>query len=418
MKVIKIILSIVFLQFIATSGSAIEWKFSGAANMDAFTKNTGTGVRSELQLSHVHTKINAEIMDELAFVLTPCWTHDANVSLIQAEALVQLDDLANFNAGRFVIPFGRFNDITPLLDEKTISRPLIYASHNNDFISVTGYGTPIFMTSFSDVGVLFSGSIWPVEEHQIWYGVYVIKGLWQEGYSGLTHGASAAHAPSLTQSLSGASSTATTTPSATDIEWHQAPQRFDVDNNDNKTLGGRLSYGLGDALTIGGSGMFGRYDNANSLFYAIYGGDLRASVAGVNLTAEYVVSPRDWKALNHEDFEDFEKEKKKAAEVGFVDNRYTITGHYLQLDVPVGKFDFVSRYDYLERRGAVLKGAGQIDPMNLDEVSKIINKYTIGIGYNINANLTLKAEYERFVFVGQDEHDQVNRGRAGIVVRF
>jgi hypothetical protein len=272
------------------SGELLGWgTVAGSMRQGIFSRNTSN---SDFLLTHVHPKLTATLGPKALAYGEFCITHPrVGPQPEQAYFEYDLSERLNVQAGRFLVPFGQWNQIHDVFDHKSIAYPLMYLGHEEEELALQGGPTPIVSTAFTDIGVLGYGSFWPFPSDQIWYGAYICNGRF----------------------------------GGTNIEWEDLWNTY-RDNNSDKAYGGRAVWTHGDNLSIGGSYQTGHYDPENKLRYQFAGADLYYRIAKkVNLRAEYVQNPIDSMVRG-----------------------YTKTGWYVSADMPVGKkHEIVAMYSHL-----------------------------------------------------------------------
>jgi hypothetical protein len=240
------------------SGELTSWvAIDGSMRQSIFTDNSSN---SQLKLTHVHPKLTANLGPKAFAYGELCITHP-HVGPQPEQAYFEYDrgERLNFQVGRFLVPFGQWNQIHDVFDHKSIAYPLMYLGHEEEDFVLKGGPQPIASTAFTDIGILGFGSFWPRPSDQLWYGAYVCNGRF----------------------------------GGSNIEWEDLWNNFQ-DNNSNKAYGGRLVWTHGDNLTIGASYQDGKYDPQNKLRYQFSGADLYYRIAKkINLRAEWVRNPVD-----------------------------------------------------------------------------------------------------------------------------
>src|SRR5207248_559096 len=120
-----------------------------------------------------------------------------------------------------------------------------------------------------------------------------------------------------------------------DLDFAASRSQY-IDNNSRPSLGARLvtTIGLGAASTVslGASGMGGRYDPQNRLSFLVLGGDFVLRLNGVFLRAEYLIR-RTQIALGDNPAARF---RYGPGPDGKFSDFFTKEGWYTELEVPVG----------------------------------------------------------------------------------
>jgi len=228
---------------------------------DALPDGTAVDDDNRFQLEHTHIKLSGDQTQDLSYEIMPCLTHMNDFSIMTAFFDYAVATGLHIVAGRFMMPFGQFNMRSMPGVYNTVSRPLIYQSHEDrmiDFGQLTP--SPILFTPRDDLGLQGYGSLWFGDSVQLSYTASITNGLRPESNS---------HA------------------------------RFWTDNNNAKQVVGRVSLGYhGDALgmSTGGSVLWNRYHEdlaqlawgADAMFYYRY-----HSMRHIRLHTEYVRMDRE-----------------------------------------------------------------------------------------------------------------------------
>jgi len=180
----------------------------------------------QFQLEHTHIKFGGDLSNKLSWEVTPCLTHQNDFSVLNAHFNYKVANEFNITFGRFLLPFGQFNLRSLPGVYSTVSRPLLYQSHEDRMVTF-GNLTPrnFIFTPRDDTGVRLTGNRWLGDTVQLSYAAYVTNGL---------RGNSDNHA------------------------------RFWDDNNDAKQFGGRgsASYnGTKLSAGVGGSYLQNKYED-------------------------------------------------------------------------------------------------------------------------------------------------------------
>jgi len=168
--------------------------------------------------------------------------------------------------------------------------------------------------------------------------------------------------------------------------------RYYVDNNSEPVAGARLSGTLdldaeGHGITLGASGMAGRYDPDRQLAFWIAGGDLVVNLRAVVLRAEYLVRRTDMAVGDAP----LLRWKFGPDASGRFDDHFTKHGFDVEAEVPIGRSDAFARFDGLVRDGNVLQGSA------LSDHSQLL-RYTLGAAIRVIDNIRIKASIEYYQF--------------------
>jgi hypothetical protein len=371
---------------------AVSFSYQGILSGEETAQEAGL-MEHDFELEHAHIQITHILNDNLSIVIGPCISHHSLYSLryayIEYELLkTDYETLLGVELGRYIVPFGIFNRLAEVTVYPTVSRPMLYASHDQDFIGLHDFPKPVFMTQYSEIGLNIFGYKW-FGKHSISYSLFTGNGMYQRGFTGHVHG----EEHTLLEE----------SPEFVDIEWLQE-KRFTSDNNSNKMVGGRVSYGFGDVLSFGLSGMTGKYDPHNELSYSPIGADLQLKILNLNLRAEFVRNIVEFKGVSVID---------SLSEVG----EYETQGYYLLSLLPIGNFEFVFMYDFLKRKGPEVID-GFFEPQG-EEIETSVSKFSLGLNWQVNDYLKIKSEYAFWNFKGSEEElEDVSRLSIASVISF
>ncbi|MBX7166711.1 MAG: hypothetical protein K1X74_10230 [Pirellulales bacterium] len=159
------------------------------------------------------------------------------------EAAAGLPVQANIEAGRFVVPFGRFyQQVNPGI-QRSVTAPLIY--NMGQMVHPNDLGDPVLPMPYSDEGAALNLAAALSDNWNATFHLYLVNGL------------------------SGG-------PQGIDFDY----SRDYVDNNRSPAVGGRVAVG-NDVISVGTSAATGRYSRndpyspwLNDLQYALFGGDV------------------------------------------------------------------------------------------------------------------------------------------------
>jgi hypothetical protein len=211
---------------------------------------------------------------------------DAEVEVEYAQIDFLVNDFLTVTAGKFLLPFNTFSErFHPSWINKFSSLPPIYGAHGGG-----GGIVPIL----SDTGLQLRGG-WRLpfsfdeRGSRVNYAFYVTNGPRIEPESEF-----AETFETLSDFLEeeGAIMEAHELLEALDFEHHEGTEiEFGEtfrDNNNNKTLGGRVGFLPIPSLEVGGSMMAGRFDDSSDLDFRMYGADLAYQLGALDLRGEYL----------------------------------------------------------------------------------------------------------------------------------
>lgn len=203
----------------------------------------------------------------------------------------QLEKL-EFQLGKFLVPFGRYNELYRPDMFLTVTRPLLYASPDSlDLVVRINSPRPPFSSGYTDIGARASwyprsrGALVPSE-----WTFFVVNGLSENSNRSRTFprpdNLGIPPAPA----------------SGVGIDFGHENNNL-ADNNNNKAVGTRLVYSIGSldlpwpipegkrdlsGVSFGISGMDGRFDLEGIMYYRMVGFDFDAEYEGLHLSAEYM----------------------------------------------------------------------------------------------------------------------------------
>lgn len=170
---------------------------------------------------------------------------DGEVKLEYATLDIQFHEAAVYRAGVILSPLGRFN--------------LIHDSPLNDLTNRPLMSRHITPTTLSESGMGFFGTLYPSEESLLGYEIYVVNGFNEA--------------------------------SATSIRSGRGSQKSD--NNEEKSLVGRLNYSPMLGLDVGGSFHVGAYDDAGDHTLSILAADATYTTGPLDLRGEFATASVD-----------------------------------------------------------------------------------------------------------------------------
>ncbi len=213
-----------------------------------------------------------------------------------SQAYVEYDGVRRikFQFGKFMVPFGRYNELYRPDQYLAVTRPLLYASPDSlDLVVRPNSPRPPISYGYSDVGLRWSW--YPVRVHPLVPSeitLFFINGINESNNRLRTF-------PNPTNLGIPGPGTNGVVP-----DFGHANNNL-ADNNNAKTLGGRIVFALGDLrlpwpvperaadLTgthLGLSGMGGNYDLEGYLHYEMWSADWSFEYGGISLSGEAMYS--------------------------------------------------------------------------------------------------------------------------------
>ena len=285
---------------------------------------------------------------------------------------LRVADQLNFRVGRFTPAFGDFPLRHDPANHRTSDKPLPYDMGR--MLRLGEWNMSVLPAPWVDNGLELSGTQFFGQRSQVDYAVYAVSG--PKGPSG-----------------------------GTDLDFVESRSIY-IDNNSRPSLGARLAttLGLGESSTVslGASGMAGRYDPQNRLSFLILGGDFVLRLSSVFLRAEYLIR-RTQMALGDDPAARF---RYGPGPDGKYSDFFTKEGWYAELEVPVGRVDLVGRWDGLRRRGNVERSS----PLRS---TSVLLRWTAAASVRIGETLRLKLSAERYDFSDFEDEIALHLGVAG-----
>ena len=394
--------------------AAVTWR-----NVGPRTPGFETQIQNEVYLSDMYFGAEGPVLDGVPFHLemnVPT-SLQGNIQLYQMFAEYNRVRRIRLQIGKFLVPFGRYNELYRPDQFLTVTRPLLFASPDSiDLVVRPNSPHPPISAGYTDVGARISW--YPVRVHPLVpdeFTVYVVNGL-----SEATNRSRTFPNP---QNLG---IPGPPTNGVTDDFGHQNNNL--ADNNNSKALGGRAVFALGDmrlpfpiperdadldGVLLGFSGMAGNYDLEENLGYQMWDMNWSFQYQGVSFSgeAEYsvdqflnpLVDPANLQPLN------------PAQQVRL---REEIYGYYVQAAFPLlrkppfgRRLTGVIVYNQLYRRGPVLDfllnykdpATGATLPSltayrnGATQVQTQIDKYTGALNYQMSEHFALKFDYSYWV---------------------
>lgn len=325
------------------SGSLMmSWRYT---NLTENTLADGTEVEdfNTFQVEHTHIKFFGDLSEKLSWEIMPCVTHMNDFSVVTVHFVYKFLPELQLTAGRFLLPFGQFNVRSLPGSYNTVSRPLLYLSHEDRALDFGQTPTPsnFIFTPRDDIGGLLSGSFWlgPDDIVQLSYNAYLTNGL---------------------RAISDQAS------------------RFWDDNNSGKQFGGRVSGGyIGDPVnvTLGGSVLRNKYEDSLGQF--AWGLDAVASY-------EYKTARR---ITVRGEYVDMEREIQPTTTLLSGDEG--IRGAYVTLEGNITeKVGAYYQWDTLQERTP----EAQINQTSSD-LKMTMNRHAVGLSFLLGGNIQLRGEY-------------------------
>lgn len=373
-----------------------------------------TQIQNEVYLADMYFGLDGPFVDKVPFQLEfhlPT-AGQGSVELYQLNFAYKGVENTTLQFGKFLVPFGRYNELYRADQFLTITRPLLYASPDSlDLVVRLNSPHPPVSAGYTDIGARASyyppvKSPFAPEELTL----FVVNGLGENNNRQRTF-------PN-TDNLGIPDVPA----SGSSIDFGHRNNNL-ADNNNQKSVGGRLVWALGDVrfpwpvpegvldlkgMNLGLSALDGQYDLEGELGYRLYGLDVSFDYYGWNVSAEYVYSENHFKA----------PQATGTITVPLrMDRDYEINhGYFVQTSFPIIRRPRVGQrvtgvlvFNQMFRRGPILdlflnQGAAQgivggpfpsINAINpaAPRVTTRIDKYTAAVNWQLSDHFAFKGEY-------------------------
>jgi hypothetical protein len=347
---------------------AIERNFAGSAQLDYHFVPTEKGANANLNgegfdgfTVEASMKLAVDFSEHLSANVKVCYgCHGFETDMAYFDYRVQ--DELNFRLGRFSPSFGAFNLRHDVANHRLSDKPLPYDMGR--MLRMRTWNMGVLPSPFPDNGFEVDGTHWFGENAQLDYAAYLVS-----GFKGASNGL--------------------------DLDFLQSrtPQLYYVDDNARPTFGGRVALTLKLSsitdMTAGASGMYGTFDPANQLSYAIFGGDVTFRIDRTNLRFEYLARRQEFSTADPDAL------KYVLAPNG---DFFMKHGGYAEIEHPLTHdVDIIGRADGLFR-------VGNVDATSqLRRLSNIL-RYTIGTGIAVDRGLRLKLSTELWQFSDKDQN--------------
>ncbi len=324
-----------------------------------------------------------------------------------------------FQLGKFMVPFGRYNELYRPDQYLAVTRPLLYASPDSlDLVVRPNSPRPPVSYGYSDIGIRWSW--YPVRVHPLVPSeatLFVVNGIGEQ--------------KNRLRTFPNPSNLGIPGPSTNGVVPDFGHENNNLaDNNNAKSLGGRIVFALGDlrlpwpvseqaadlnGTHLGLSGMGGNYDLEGALNYDMWSADWSFEYKGVNLSGEVMYSK------NHFLVARMAPGATESAPVLVATGTHTrklehLYGYFIQASFPLmrkppyGKrLTGVLVYNEMYRRGPLLDfllnfndGTTTFDSMTAYRsgtpyVTTRIRKYTGGLHWQMAEHFASKFEYSYWV---------------------
>ncbi len=400
-------------------GSAsLNWR-----NVGPRTPGYETQIQDEVYLADMYFGAEGPVLSGVPFHLefnVPT-ALQGNVQLYQMYAEYDRIHRIRLQAGKFLVPFGRVNELYRPDQFLTVTRPLLFASPDSlDLVVRPNSPRPPLSAGYTDIGARVSW--YPVRVHPLIpdeITLFVVNGLGESDNRSRTF-----------PNPNNLGIPAIPTNGVSDDFGHQNNNL--ADNNNNKTPGARVVFALGDmrlpfpipeadadldGVLLGFSGMSGEYDLEGQLNYQVWDMNWSFQYQGISFSGEAEYSTDQFlsplvvstsPASSPTLVGPIQQERLREELYGY----YTQAAFPLLRKPPFGRrLTGVLVFNQLYRRGPLLDFLlNYPDPVTgatipsltgvrpgATQVQTQIDKYTAALNYQLTEHFALKFDYSYWV---------------------
>ncbi len=424
-----------------------DWRFGGSFSLN--WRNVGprkpgyeTQIQNEVYLADLYFDVYGPVIDGVPFLMEyniPTGSQ-GQPSLYRFQFNYDRFEDWDLVFGKFLVPFGRYNELYRPDMFLTVTRPLLYASPDSlDLVVRINSPRPPFSSGYTDIGsrvTYYPPDHLPFVPREM--TGFVVNGLGESSNRSRTF-PRPEHLGIPPPPANGQS-----------VDFGHENNNL-ADNNNNKAVGGRMIFALGDldfpwpipegkrdlsGISLGLSAMGGQYNLEAELNYHMLGADVSFEYQGANITAEYMYGFTHFRSP----LEAAPSSTTLLSPTAFVRDFETLSGYYLQASLPLmrrppwGKrLSGVLVFNRLFRRGPQLDLltnqtiAGTLYPSiaaynpAASRVDTRMDKYTLGLNYQLSEHFSTKFDYSYWV-MGRGATDEgvtdIYQGAFSIIMTF
>ncbi|MDE2491695.1 MAG: hypothetical protein KGM24_12685 [Elusimicrobia bacterium] len=380
-----------------------------------------TQIQNEVYLADMYFGAEGPVLTGVPFHLelhVPT-SKQGDVRLYQIYAEYDRIRRLRFQAGKFLVPFGRYNELYRPDQFLTVTRPLLYASPDSiDLVVRPNSPRPPISAGYTDLGARVS-----------WYPVRVSAWIPDELTLYVVNGYG--ESTNRSRTFPNPDNLGIPGPPTNGVTPDFGHQNNNLaDNNNVKSVGGRVVFGLGDlrlpfplperaadltGVVLGFSGMDGQYDLEGALNYQIWDVNWAFDYRGVSLSGEAMYSTDQFlNPLMVSSTTD--TSPALVSPVTQTRLREELYGYFVQAAFPVMRRPPLGRrltgvlvFNQMYRRGPLLDfllnyndGSTVYPSMTAyktgaPQTQTQIDKYTAALNYVLSEHFTLKFDYSYWV---------------------
>jgi hypothetical protein len=370
--VAALLASILLALFAQAADAGEDRNFAGSAQLDYHfvpsdvraTAAPGPGTTFQGFTLEAAAKLAVDISDHLSANVKVCFgCHGFELDMAYFD--LRAADELNLRFGRFSPSFGAFNLRHDPANHLLSDKPLPYDMGR--MLRKQDWNNGVLPSPFPSNGAEVNGTHWMGNVAQLDYAVYAVTGFKNDVAA-----------------------------NPLDLDFQESHLPYYVTSDPSPAGGARLALTIKAApttdVTLGASGMYGSYNPANTLTYAIGGADFSIRIARTTLRAEYL--------LRRQEFSTSDPGLFKYALAADRGDFFVKHGAFIEIEQPViSGLDLLGRVDGLYRAGNVPAASP------LTDKSSVVRE-TLGLAYAVERNLRLKGSVEVWEFSYRDTGHQ------------
>jgi hypothetical protein len=251
-----------------------------------------TQIQNEVYLADMYFGAEGPVLDQVPFHLEWNVPTSKQGDMRLHQMYMEYDRIRRIKLqfGKFIVPFGRYNELYRPDHFLTVTRPLLYASPDSiDLVVRPNSPRPPFSAGYTDVGARWSW--YPVRVHPLVpdeITLYAVNGLGES--------------TNRSRTFPNPNNLGIPGPPTNGVTLDFGHENNNLaDNNNAKSFGGRVIFALGDlrlpfplperaadlsGVVLGFSGMGGQYDLEGALNYQMWDANWSLEYQGVSLSGE------------------------------------------------------------------------------------------------------------------------------------
>ncbi len=350
---------------------AVDFNLAGTLQVDylftPFSRSDPRPARSTLDgfTNELSLKLAIDINRHTSANVKACFgCHGFEVGMAYVD--LRVADELNLRFGRFSPTFGEFGLRHDPGNHRLSDKPLPYDMGR--MLRMLDWDRSVLPMPYVDNGIEISGTHFFGNRVQLDYAAHVVAGLRAN----------------------------TETPYEVDWTSMRTAAPYYIDNNSQPSFGGRLGITTRVAdrvdLTVGGSAMYGAYDNRARMSYLVLGADLYLRLRRTNVRAEYLVRRTD---MYGGEQSRFEYAVLPDANGALPERVFQVRdGWYIEVEQPVSRtVDLILRWDGMRRWGNTAPGS----PLDF---SAGVSRWTLGTQWSVFRGYRIKASAQHYQWWG------------------